>query len=231
MSKISFLPFLLLLLLSSCTGIFERPLPATFQNSHKGDFGEGGFLTGEPCGPPCFWGITPGVSTEDDLIKKANANDVFSQCMIFDYKKQGGIRGLYCRSIPMGFTDEGTVGDITFYPSVDITLAQLIDLYGIPDGVYVDLISLPDASPRVAMTLWYKKINSRVIIEQNSIDFVANPESVVERIEYFEKGDFEQSCFLLRVKLPNGQDMEYMNNCSPARRGSVTPPSFDRQVP
>ena len=30
--------------------------------------GEGGFLSQKPCGLPCFWGITPDITTEEEAI-------------------------------------------------------------------------------------------------------------------------------------------------------------------
>jgi hypothetical protein len=105
-----------------------------------------GFFSGNPCGPPCLLGIIPGVTKEAEALRILKDKD-FQECEAFDKEKQGGIRGVSCRSsirnsfrpyIGINF-QLGTdiVNSIGFNPFHKITVEDVISKYGEPDTILV----------------------------------------------------------------------------------------------
>ena len=102
------------------------------------DIGDGGFLSEEPCGPPCFWGIVPGETTEDQVVEILQETNVFETCEMFDREDEGGYRGMKCGSrVFIGFERGGDlVTGVGFNPS-SITVQDIVEKYGEPEGVTV----------------------------------------------------------------------------------------------
>ncbi len=165
----------------------------TSQESHFKEIGDGGFLTHKPCGPPCFWGIIPGISSESDVINRSNGNNVLSTCSIFDYRNQGGIRGMLCNNASIGFTGNDIVNGVTYYPSDKIMISQIIDVYGIPNGIYVDRISLPDSPSKLGMILWYNQIQTKIFIDQDGDSIAIKPDTVINRFDYLSRESYDDS--------------------------------------
>jgi len=185
--------FGLILFLTACTvAPMSGNLPETFLASHTGNIDDGGILTKKPCGPPCFRNITVGITSEKDVVVKIKSDETFSKCSAFDHTTQSGVRGITCRSISIGFDSSDIVEMILFYPTTIIMLSQVIDSYGTPDGVDVGYINLTDSPPRVAMTLWYSSLQTKIYLLQDGNQFFANPDSKVDRVSYFEKGTYNQ---------------------------------------
>ncbi len=146
--------------------------------------GDGGFLSENPCGPPCFYGIMPGVTTKSEAEEIFNQN-LFS-CTFFDYTP-GGKQGFMCSWGGVGLDDEGNiVTGVTFRTSSKITLQQVIDKYGEPDFVSTGIVSLPDDKVRVGMILEFKTIRTSIRLEeQHAPKYTVREDSVVHDIAYF----------------------------------------------
>jgi len=107
-------------------------------------FGDGGFLSESPCAYPCFYGITPGETTEKEAIAILNDRDTpFKDCKSFNNSSEGGDRGITCQYC--GFTfEKGFVVSVGFRPNEKIEVSQIIEKIGEPDRLIPFSISLPE---------------------------------------------------------------------------------------
>ncbi len=185
----------LFILLSNCSGQNQTQTSSTTeeyfeQENSKNEIDDGGLLSKKPCGPPCFLGIVPGISTESDVVSISKTFDVLSTCKIYDNRNQGGIKGMQCKKIYLGFTDTGLVDGLTYYPSIEITLGRIIEIYGSPSGVDVDRMSLPDSPSRLGMIFWYNNIQTKIFIEQNGDVVQINSDTPIQKVEYLSKNTY-----------------------------------------
>lgn len=104
-------------------------------------------VTGEPCSPPCWQGIVPGVSTVDDAIETLLSDRSVDSDSIrrFDWQGHDGWETIDWRSsisdLPFSAGRIRLNGDNVSLVSVtleyELDLADLVDIYGDPDGYYV----------------------------------------------------------------------------------------------
>lgn len=155
--------------------------------------GDGGFLSEKPCGPPCFYGIIPGITSKDDLEEILKLNS-FS-CTFFDYTHSSGAQGFMCPWGGIALSDEGNIViGVSFWPSSKIRLWQVIDKYGEPDYVRTGIVSLPDAKVRVGMMLGFRKIRTWIELEEQSAPkYTVREDSLVRHIGYSDHFDHQPS--------------------------------------
>jgi hypothetical protein len=176
--------FLFLSLLAACvpsvTGI----------NTGAPEIGDGGFLSREPCGPPCFWDIIPGVTTEAEAIQILQSRGLFQKCEAFAHS---GGRGITCPSgIEIVFQQEmDIVGVVGFQLSQAITIEDVIARYGEPDAVLVGVIS---RYPRTRMVLYYDDLKAELFLPwQEDSKFSVVASTKIEHISYNSKVSYESS--------------------------------------
>jgi hypothetical protein len=150
--------------------------------------GDGGFLSGEPCGPSCFWGIVPGVTTEAEATQILKARGLIEKCEAYDNEAESGSRGIYCRiNTGIGFR-RGTdiVDSVGFLPFHRITMEDVIAKYGKPNAVWVTRIGIPEY-PETLMILFYDNIRAWLHLpEQEGIAFEVESSTRVEVIGYLD---------------------------------------------
>jgi hypothetical protein len=148
---------------------------------------DGGFLSHNPCGPPCFFGITVGITSEmeADQILISNKN-IFTNCEIRDNTSSGGGRGVNCdQNIGISY-DNKIVEGIGFSPSVNITIQQVIDLYNSPDLVNTFVVSLPDEAFKSRMILYYDQLQVVLgLAEQDGTQYTIDSADVISNIAYY----------------------------------------------
>ena len=98
-----------------------------------GDIGDGGLLSDLPCGPPCFQKIYPGITTEQSVQK--TLQDFSQPCRDIDFPGTT-FKVIDCQGVSISFRDS-IVDDVSFYPSAIITVQEVIDKYGAPEGVSI----------------------------------------------------------------------------------------------
>src|SRR3972149_2355054 len=133
--KIVYAIFLFAILIISCIFFYYLSAP----NVQKTTIGDGGFLSQQPCGPPCFQGIYPGATTERDA--RIALQKLGKPCTDWDNTSVGGFRGTNCGNITVSFADQ-TVNGVSFNPASDITVSQMIGKYGPPDRMIVFISSI-----------------------------------------------------------------------------------------
>ncbi len=147
------------------------------------EVGDGGFLTGNPCSPPCFWGIIPGQATEADVIKILQEKSVYDACETWDYRSSGGEKGINCDSFVIAFTDADVVQGVAFAPSLEITAQDIIAKYGEPEwvaiyvaGVHIFTFSVHIAYPHLCAIV--------VFPSQERLPYILKPSTKAESIGY-----------------------------------------------
>jgi hypothetical protein len=177
---------ILMIFLVSCT------FWSSIQNEHEVKVGDGGFLSLNPCGPPCFYGITPGITTDAQVQEIiTNFKDIFPKCEETDLTRSGGGRSLSCADgIGMSYNNH-LVDGISFSPSVNLSIQQVIDLYGSPDLVEVIVLSLTEAPIKSTMVLYYDDLHTALgLDEQSGTSFIIDPDSKISSIAYHTENSY-----------------------------------------
>lgn len=170
-----------ILLLSSCVYNSKPPV----------DIGDGGLLFGQPCSAPCFWNITPGVTTAQQAINILSSKLELSDCDRWDTRNSGGTRGMRCSDINVDFNGEDLVSGIGFSPSQNINVDEVIRKYGNPDGIFIAVLGI-EMQPPVTALLYFNRENMIIHLpEQNSTSYNLQPNTPIERIVYLEQAEYE----------------------------------------
>jgi hypothetical protein len=172
----------LLLGLSACKGTQQQtptPEPQT-----EIDTGDGGLISGEPCGPPCFMGFSPGVSSESDVIDSLASRGILPGC-----KQEYSILCPNLRLVIRMEVDRRVVKDIS-YPPTKVYLGDLITKFGAPDGWALECAQDEVANvhcPPVWLDLFYTDLHMIVSLEvqeQKDATYEAMSESMIETVLY-----------------------------------------------
>jgi hypothetical protein len=184
------IPILILLLVGCASTSVTQPLSTTFARTRTDDIQDGGLITGESCQPPCFWGITPGSSNEDDTLRTINTNYVFFNCKLLDDTKQAGNRSISCMSVSL-IIEDGVTSGLSFYPTVDITVAQIIKKYQEPSAVSIDIVSFTDKPPRVVMILWFDNIQTQIFLpDQDGSEYHVVANTRIYSVTYHSESSY-----------------------------------------
>jgi hypothetical protein len=157
--------FLGLLVIVIAIAIFAMMKPSleNFSKDTSNEIGEGGFLSGEPCGPPCFLGIVPNVTKEVEVVQILQQKGLYKNCSFVNNETESGVRGFNC-SNGVGvtfFRGIDIVGIVGFDPPPQLTPELVIAKYGEPDAVMVSSIWFTwEKQPETSMALIYKDINA-----------------------------------------------------------------------
>ncbi len=168
-------------------------------------------LTGEPCEPPCWQGLIPGESTEEDVA------EFMSTTRFVDTRSVR--RGSYTRSTRGGeevagvtihwrssagllstcnyfSIEEGVLKYITICPYRGVTLGRLIDRYGPPEKY---IARRPISGPLYYdVTLFYPTHGFTVDLVLPYEDGALQPESSVADVWYFRAAPLERFIELAR---------------------------------
>jgi hypothetical protein len=127
-----YFPFFVVLplfFLSACEiEMTPTPLPAL-------DISDGGFISGEPCGPPCFWNITPDITTEDEALLVFK--DYFNIQNCDQWPEAGSHQEIACNPVIIQFSESGIVEHISYSPSQPISVEDAIKKLGEPNAIIV----------------------------------------------------------------------------------------------
>ncbi len=149
------------------------------------DIGDGGFLSGEPCGPPCFLGIRPGLTRSSDARSVLNAPPFSGSCV-------EASASINCREvIQVGFQGE-TVNMVSFKPTTQITAGDLLGRYGPPDRALAFVSSLMTGGPPTSkMRLFYDGISAMIDFpDQQGMEFTVGSETPISNIAYLSNNDY-----------------------------------------
>jgi len=183
----------LLILLTACSKASETPTSAR-PTAVDLQIGDGGLLSGHPCGPPCFLGIRPEITSYDEVIRILSDNQDLNYCKEFDNSQDGGSRGIKCTdSYVIGFDRARTVvTHLGFTPFVDITLQEVVEAYGEPSRISVSTGGY--AKTVSTALLFYPQYTMSVMLEEQEGDvYLVQPSSKVSTIGYEGESSFLKS--------------------------------------
>jgi len=179
--------FLPLLILATSFGCRGAPPPV-----------DTSLLTGEPCEPPCWQGLTPGVSTEEEVREFVRTSELVDQSELYIRERTedtGEVVGVsvhwWSRAntprVPTQFgnnviTRDGVVEEITVFLDSDVTLADLLERYGEPHRWSVTWVSIE--MPDLDVTLYYPNHGFRAQLILPADDRLLRPESIVHLVRY-----------------------------------------------
>lgn len=169
--------------------------------------GDGGLLSGEPCGPPCFWGIEPGKTTQSEAFQILTNLGVMEACESYDYFENltnEWIGGWACQAKfdyrfekPKGFgvsfrKSTGIIDGVRFIPTIPITLQDIIAKHGFPDVVVVLDTGLPEY-PTVQASIYYSAL--RIVFplskEQEGAEYKIEPITPIDQVVYLDNDALE----------------------------------------
>ena len=158
---------------------------ATSKNSIQGAVGDGGLVSGDPCGPPCFWNITPGRSSMDDAIEQLRIHGIYDQCETQDSNDDQFIFISCGLAVSIVF-ERGSplVRSVSFSPSAPIALKDAISAIGPPACILVLSPLLPDHPATYAHLEFGSPPATIYLAPQDAMSFKAAAESVVTHVVY-----------------------------------------------
>ena len=180
---------IMMLLVIGCNGQFDGSSSSTVTPALVFAFGDGGLLSREPCGPPCFYGITPGITTQIEVSQILENLGLLDKCQFLalppmkdeqasiDWQCQGGF------GIEIG-KDTQIVKSIYFRIEEPVEIQKIIEMYGDPDVIEVLETGFVDA-PSVSATVYFMK--SRMVFplpEVEGFNYPISPTTLVNRIMY-----------------------------------------------
>ena len=159
-------------------------------------------LTGEPCEPPCWQGLTAGQSTEDDVLEFIQSSRfVHTRTIYRAAVSRGGQvvgasiqwRSTGARSRNVDSTEflieGGVLRNMFVYPDYDLTLESLLQRYGSPQKFNVMVTGRH--VPLLRVTLFYPARGFTASLELPVDEPVLRPESTVIQVWYSEAGPLE----------------------------------------
>lgn len=143
--------------------VLVSPQPTAFPE--RAAIGDGGLLSGLPCAAPCVYGIRIGETSLDQVIPILKQNGL-SECQT---EESASWIGITCGYSVVVQVDKATsiVNATRFYPSIPISLAEIIEKYGEPDFVSLQAEG-PAESPTSRITLFWDKV--KMMVEMPQLD-------------------------------------------------------------
>lgn len=121
-------------------------------------------LSGDPCEPPCWQGLTPGVSTEGEANEFVRTSDLVNRTTVSRGSvSRGGqrtgvsIRWLSTRNAQGPYAvnsfvvEDGVLQDIIVYLDSEVTLEKLFERYGLPEKFWISLVDTHSTETRVEL--------------------------------------------------------------------------------
>jgi hypothetical protein len=161
-------------------------------------------LTGKPCEPPCWQGLTPGLSTEADVKQFLETSRLVDRASVFRGDVTNGSGAVVGAAVQWhsaahvqeayGWNcievQDGLVQWIEAYLDFEVTLEDLLGKYGPPDGLIGGLTGVHFSEFRV--TLYYPRHGfiAKLILPVD--DRYLRPDSRVVSIWYFRAAPLEE---------------------------------------
>ena len=159
-------------------------------------------LTGDPCEPPCWQGLIPGVSTHEEVnefirtSRFVNPQTLYVSALRRAGGQRVGVSIRWRRTVGGGSPSNnfvivgGVLESIIIYPDYDLTLERLVDRYGPPEK-YV--ASLPIGGPLYyEVRLFYPTYGFTADLVVAYDDGTLQPESRVASVWYFRAAPLER---------------------------------------
>ena len=190
---------LLILTAGICTGCGEPPPVDTSLLTGEPPPVDMSLLTGEPCEPPCWQGLTPGVSTEEELYEFLRTSELVDQTTLFrgditlGSGEVVGVSLQWWSSASMAGrrsqfpNDFGVMGgmlhDVSIFLDCEVTLADLLERYGEPHKWSYAWVA-PDI-PDLDVALYYPNHGFTAHLTLPADDWWLRPGSRADLVRYY----------------------------------------------
>ncbi len=141
--------------------------------------GDGGLLSGKPCAAPCFFGITPGETSKDQVASLLQEQG-FHGCSGYS------INNVDCvERVKIIFTPStGIVNLLGYILDRTISVQEIISKYGRPDSVHVIGSGIPEA-PATTVVLYFDKINTDIRLpEVTGVNYPVASTTKIDLVTY-----------------------------------------------
>ena len=155
---------------------------------------DGGFLSEEPCGAPCFFGITLNKTSEVEAIQILSTFYNLDICNYMHKSTEGGIRLITCpaattvidKYVYINLNATNIVDEIHFTPEGEITINDVIDVHGDPSWVSVVTETDEGTTPMIIyMLVTYESLDTELILpSQEAETYSLVPTTPIQQIIY-----------------------------------------------
>jgi hypothetical protein len=153
------------------------------------DIKDGGLLSSENCSAPCFWNIIPGITTEKQALDILSQKLVIKNCDRWERDESGRDKGIRCKNVGITF-DNNIVNVVSFKPSIIITVGEVIEKYGVPDGIGIAVLGL-EMTPPLSLRLYFDQERMIVYLpEQNKSTYSLLQDTTIITVGYFEQSKY-----------------------------------------
>jgi hypothetical protein len=141
-------------------------------------------LDSDPCKAPCWQNITPGSTTiEDAWTVIFDALDQEEACQYTDTFNQ-----IVCENINISAPDMlQPIEYIILVPTVEVTLAELLDMFGEPQTIYIGLFGV-DYLMDIEIIIPYPEQGAYFYFMRRDGNWLVEPTLVVDQMLYQKPG-------------------------------------------
>lgn len=134
--------------------------------------------------PPSLWGIVPKKTGIDEAREILRAKHVLRACQEYKAERTGST-GIACRPHFNLNHEDGLVKFVEFRPSIPITIAEVIERHGPPEGILSLYTDFPDGNVYTLLLVHYERIWTVLsLAEQVPRTYIVTPKTLVTRITY-----------------------------------------------
>ena len=166
-------------------------------------------LTGSPCKPPCWQGLTPGVSTEDQVNEFLRSSPFVQRSTIYrarvargaemagvsiDWLSTANVQGAH--AVNSFRVQHGVLRDLMVYLDSKATLKQLLDVYGAPAAFSAGRTGVEFT--RVDVVLLYPEHGFIAFLALDAYHPSLHPDSTLSKVWYFETAPLDEFLELTR---------------------------------
>lgn len=157
-----------------------------------------GLLSGAPCAPPCWQGLVPGLSTIDQINEFLRDANTYRYIDVHSVERSGDGEDAIITWRRRGETQRenwfdvqnGVLEVMNLHLDSEVTLAQLVEKYGLPDKFEAGL-SLHPGPVDVTVDLFYGTVGMMPEVRLESPNPVLEEDTRVVRTWYFEPSTLE----------------------------------------
>jgi len=166
------------------------------------NIGDGGLITKDPCAPPCFMNITPGMTTESEVYQILEERGITEWCE--PRREDCNPYSIICRYIIVNFPEQGdTVSSILLSISQALEMKDIIQEYGPPDRVFTLVGEIPDALEFLDMWIYYDDILAEIRLETQKINenwyYRVSESTLVGSISYYDEEGYKNDILYIHA--------------------------------
>ncbi|MBN1119495.1 MAG: hypothetical protein JXJ17_00330 [Anaerolineae bacterium] len=170
-------------------------LAACHSSVAYGDFVDQSLITGDPCEPPCWYGIEPGIEESEAYEILQDISFVDSDTIEFVTHDS-----IYHWRYSEPFSDSGgaliieneKVVSIHYGLPCDLTLAEVIETYDVPSWLHINIYR-QSGGPKALVTIAWPRNGFHVQfsekVDRYSTGAEIYPDTLIELVTYFEPYD------------------------------------------